>query len=159
MDTRTITSEQPEDVLVTPSTCIIQVDLCLVRREGRPVNPLDDSQLWQVVVRPRDARVYVQSAADATHSQDYRSVNWFGEKYQFSPTQAACVHCLWEAWEEGTPAVGQETILQNAGSESKRLVELFKGGSSKKGRSRMHAAWGTMIVPGEKKGLFQLKEP
>lgn len=84
----------------------------------------------------------------ARHSADFRSVHWFGAKHSFTPTQAACVKLLWEAWENRTPEVGQEWILQHPDveSESKRLVDLFK----------VHAAWGTMIVKGRTDGSFRL---
>jgi hypothetical protein len=86
------------------------------------------------------------SLPPARHSRDYRSVHWFGSNYSFTATQAACIQTLWEAWAAGTPEIGQETILDQAGSESKRLVEIFKG----------HDAWKTMIVPGSTKGTFKL---
>jgi hypothetical protein len=83
------------------------------------------------------------------HSQDFRSVHWYGQDFTFTATQAACVKVLWESQEQGTPAVGQECILEQAGSEQKRLVDLFKS----------HPAWGTMIVRAKKKGAYQLAEP
>ena len=44
-----------------------------------------------------------ESRDEVAHSPDFRSVIWFGTKYQFSPTQAASVRCLWQAWEDGFP--------------------------------------------------------
>jgi hypothetical protein len=85
----------------------------------------------------------------ARHSADYRSVDWFGIHYDFTALQAPCIECLWEAWENGTPDLGQEFIMAQAGAESRRLVDLFKG----------HGAWGTMIVPGATKGAYRLQEP
>jgi hypothetical protein len=82
------------------------------------------------------------------HSADFRSVHWFGADYTFTPTQAAVVRQLWEAWEDGTPGVGQETLLAGAGSEGSRLRDLFRG----------HAAMGSMIVA-LGKGLFALADP
>jgi hypothetical protein len=82
------------------------------------------------------------------HSADFRSVHWFGADYTFTPTQAAIVRQLWEAWEDGTPGVGQETLLAGAGSEGSRLRDLF----------RAHAAMGSMIVA-LGKGLFALADP
>jgi hypothetical protein len=83
----------------------------------------------------------------ATHTDDFRSVNWYGTEYVFTPTQAACVRVLWEAWERGTPAVGQDAILEAAGSVGGSLRHVFRKGK--------HPAWGKMIVsPG--KGTFRL---
>jgi len=84
----------------------------------------------------------------ARHSADFRSVHWYGDNYTFSPTQAACVKVLWMAWENGTPELGQETILEHpeVEAESKRLVDVFKG----------HPAWSRMIVKGNTAGAYRL---
>jgi hypothetical protein len=79
------------------------------------------------------------------HSPDFRSVHWKGQDYIFSPAQAAVIACLWEAWEDGMPDLGQETILEKAGSESNRLRDVFKD----------HPAWGVVIVS-RGKGIFGL---
>ena len=84
----------------------------------------------------------------ASHSADFASVNWYGKNYTFAPTQARCVEVLWEAWDNGTPALCQHHILERADSESKQLGYLFK----------KHAAWGSMIVRAAK-GTYQLKAP
>ena len=85
----------------------------------------------------------------ARHSQDFRSVCWFGAEFTFTALQAAVLRVLWEAWEDGTPEVGRETILQAAGSESERLRDVF----------RDHPAWGTLIVTGSQRGTYLLAEP
>jgi hypothetical protein len=92
-----------------------------------------------------------KDAPAARHSIDFRSVHWFGADHTFSATQAACVQVLWEAWENGTPEVGQATILEHpeVEAESKRLVDVFKG----------HPAWGTMIVKGRTAGAYRLAGP
>jgi hypothetical protein len=82
------------------------------------------------------------------HSADFRSVHWFGADYTFTPTQAAVVRQLWEAWEDGTPGLGQETLLEGAGSTGDRLRDVFRGSP----------AWGTLVVP-LGKGLFALAPP
>ncbi len=122
--------------------------------------------LYEVLVasfqdRVRVARAIQQAAKDlfpvdgrppsrpARHSPDFRSVHWFGTDYYFSTGQAACVKRLWEAWEQGTPDVGQDKILVDAEVECKRLVDLFRG----------HPAWGTMILRSGPKGLYRLQEP
>jgi hypothetical protein len=78
------------------------------------------------------------------HSVDFRSVNWFGTRYAFTASQATVVRLLWEAWENDTPEVGQETLLEGSGSESNKLSDLF----------RDHSAWGSFIVPGTSRGTF-----
>jgi hypothetical protein len=89
----------------------------------------------------------------ARHSEDFCSVVWFGTEYRFTKTQAACIRVLWEAWENKTPTLSEETILAKAGSQGSRLRDVFK--SKKDGP---HMAWGTMIVEAGK-GRFQLQEP
>lgn len=82
-----------------------------------------------------------------SHSADFRSVHWFGVDYTFSPTQAAVVRQLWEAWEDGTPELGAATLLEAAGSVCDRLPPLFQG----------NPAWGVMLVKGEGKGTYRLE--
>lgn len=88
------------------------------------------------------------TAKAAAHSSDFASVNWFGTVYEFTANQAACVKLLWGAWENRTPILGESTILENADVNSP-LRSLF----------RDHPAWGTMIVAGDVRGRFLLKEP
>lgn len=83
------------------------------------------------------------------HSSDFRSVRWHGGEYTFSGPQAACVRILWENWEQGTPDVGGETLIEAIDSNASRVTDLFK----------RHEAWGTMIVPGRRKGTYRLQEP
>jgi hypothetical protein len=87
----------------------------------------------------------------ARHSTDFRSVHWFGTNFSFTPTQAACVNILWREWENGTPEVGEDTILldNQVDAESKRLLDIFRG----------HPAWGAMIVRGATKGAYRLSPP
>lgn len=64
-------------------------------------------------VEQRVAKVSTSSDTDreAKHSPDFRSVNWFGTEYHFTATQAACVSVLWDAWTNGTPEIGGDTLL------------------------------------------------
>jgi hypothetical protein len=80
-----------------------------------------------------------------SHSPDYCAVRWHGEAYTFTPTQAAVVRQLWEAWADGSPEVRQETLLEAADSTAGRLRDLFRG----------HPAWGNLIVPAAK-GMYRL---
>src|SRR5262249_8972013 len=89
-----------------------------------------------------------QPLPPARHSPDFRSVVWFGEYHSFTKGQAAVVSILWLTWVVGVPDVGQETLLEKTELETPRLAKVFAG----------HAAWGTMIVPGETKGSFRLAE-
>jgi hypothetical protein len=84
-----------------------------------------------------------------SYSDDFRSVEWFGTPYAFTPMQAPCVEMLWAAWEHGAPELSQVTILDEIGSKSKRLRDLFK-------RS---PAFNKMIVRGKTKGSYRLEEP
>jgi hypothetical protein len=91
----------------------------------------------------------------ARHSADFRSVHWFGKVYYFSPTQAACIKVLWQAWKNRTPEIGQDTVLEDPGVEAnaKRLIDVFRDRDSESG---YHPAWGIMIVSGSTKGSFRL---
>lgn len=86
---------------------------------------------------------------DAAHSDDFRSVRWFGETYSFSAQQAACIKILWDNWEQGTPDVSGEYLLETCDSSSARVTDLFK----------RHKAWGAMIASGGSKGTYRLQEP
>jgi hypothetical protein len=87
----------------------------------------------------------------ARHSADFRSVHWYGKDYTFTPTQAACVKLLWGANENGTPELGQDTILLHPTVEAgaSRLRDVFKG----------HPAWDLLIVKGTTQGAYRLAEP
>jgi hypothetical protein len=85
----------------------------------------------------------------ARHSDDFRSVNWYGAAYSFTANQASVVRQLWEAWERGTPDVGDHTLLENADVQSERLNVMF----------RDHPAWKTMIQVGASRGTHRLMEP
>jgi hypothetical protein len=86
------------------------------------------------------------------HSDDFTSVDWYGQHYTFTRTQADCVREMWGNWERGTPSLKQRTILDGAESSNTRLRDVFR----KKGV--MHPAWGIMIVK-TGRGCFGLSEP
>lgn len=77
---------------------------------------------------------------DASHSEDFRCVNWYGAVYHFTTGQAGAVQRLWEAWESGMPSISSIIVTEASGGDSKRVRDLFKG----KGKV-MHLAWKTMI--------------
>jgi hypothetical protein len=88
------------------------------------------------------------SEQQPAHSPDFRSVNWFGADYSFTPNQAAVVKVLWECYQAGTPDVGDSCLLEAVESNSERLDLVFRG----------HPAWGTMIVSGRTRGTRRLAE-
>ena len=59
------------------------------------------------------------------------------------------VRVLWEAWQNGTPDVGQDYLIEQADAASGRLADVFKGSP----------AWKTLVVPGESRGAYRLAEP
>ena len=94
---------------------------------------------------------------DARHSDDFRSVHWYGVDYTFTASQAACVKVLWRNWDNRTPEIGEDTILTDpeVDAAAKRLIDLFRQRNSPSG---YHPAWGTMIVQG-RKGAYRLQAP
>jgi len=92
----------------------------------------------------------VEAALGATHSEDFATVNWFGVKYHFNPTQARCIGLLWAEWKKGDLGLNQSTIgdkIETA-SDNFRLAHSF----------RDHPAWGTLIQK-EAEGVFRLATP
>lgn len=87
--------------------------------------------------------------SEVAHSDDFRSVRWHGRNSSFTPTQAACVKLLWQAWEQGVPDVVGPRLLDVAGSECVRVSDIF----------RAHPAWGSLIARGGSRGTFRLLDP
>ena len=79
----------------------------------------------------------------------FTCVRWHGAAYTFGPMQARIVRVLWEAWERGVPDVDQRWLLNEAGSDSDRLLDVFRG----------HPAWGAMIAGGAVRGTYRLADP
>ena len=80
------------------------------------------------------------------HSIDFRTVVWDGATYHLTPKQAAVVKLLWESWEQGTPDVSAEAILEAADSLGGRLRDLFA----------RHPAWGNLVVSGKRRNTWRL---
>ena len=78
----------------------------------------------------------------ATHAPDFSSVNWFGIVYTFTPKQRSVIADLWQAWQDGYDAIGQDALLHEAESDCSRLRDLFLG----------NPAWGTMVVQAKFRG-------
>ncbi len=93
-----------------------------------------------------------ETSGRPTASADFRSVNWFGNDYTFTALQAKVVSLLWDGWVDGVPDMGEATILTEAESESKKLLDVFRSGDKR------HPAWGTMIQS-KTKGTYRLQEP
>lgn len=86
------------------------------------------------------------SGEEPKHLSDFRTVYWPGlGQFTFSTTQAGVIKQLWEAMVDGTWEVSQRTLLSRAGSQSDRLVDLFKG----------HPAWRALILPGAVAGNYR----
>ncbi|MBX3442855.1 MAG: hypothetical protein KF774_10645 [Planctomyces sp.] len=101
------------------------------------------------VTTGREAVVIMEAQpAGASHSPDFRSVNWFGQAHSFTPKQAAIVKVLWDAWENRTPVLGEAYIVETAEIEGSRVAPIY----------RQHGAWKTMIVSAGK-GMLRLQEP
>lgn len=86
-------------------------------------------------------------APDIRHSEDFRSVWWFGESFEFTGNQALVVKKLWEAWLNKTPVLSAATLNDALDSES-RMSVVFRG----------HPAFGTMIVKSGKDS-YRLEQP
>jgi hypothetical protein len=90
--------------------------------------------------------------AKPSHGPGFKSVDWFGVTYRFSPPQAACVAVLWRAWLGGTPIIREELVLESAHIDARSLKDVFRTGPGR-------FAWGTMIGNGDRRGTVRLAEP
>lgn len=91
----------------------------------------------------------VQATGPCTHAPDFRSVTWYGKPYRFTPIQAAIIKILWEARDHGTPDVGGQTLLEEAGSANGRLRDVFRG----------CPAWEDGMIAPSGKGTYALFAP
>lgn len=125
-----------------------------VIREVRLLVKMMLRMLWsdvrQAVQTPRRLSEPVIEAF--RHSKDFRGVNWNGNRFQLSKTQAAAIEALYLAHQEGVAEVHQEELLRKIGSSTTRLTELFRRGDGAR-------AWGTLIVQGETPGTYRLDLP
>ena len=81
-------------------------------------------------------------------SEDYRSVSWQGQEFRFTATQAKVVRLLREAQLSKTPEIGQDQLLEKAGSQLSQLRDLF----------RRNPAWRKLIISGSTRGSFRLSQ-
>ncbi len=86
------------------------------------------------------------------HNDDFTEVVWNGKQYKFNkPQQALSVGYLWK-----NKRAREKSIGEAIGSEAEnfRLIHIFRQQGKK---TKMHPAWGTMIVP-DGKGIYALAE-
>jgi hypothetical protein len=125
----------------------------LVRNQWK--SPEMDEASWQTLyekISVSDVTKLLRGkTVGPTHSNDYRSVSWYDTHYSFTGNQAACIKMLWAAWEQNTPDVGGDTLLEGAdvSMNAQRLDRVFRG----------HPAWGVMIASGGTKGSYRLQHP
>jgi hypothetical protein len=138
----------PLEEVVASNVAVVRLD-----QSGPPIPATTLSKLEHhaaILFREvKNAIGSVSPESNCRHSRDFRSVVWYGTSYSFTSTQAPAVKILWEAWSNGTPEVGQLSILESIGSESRRLSDLFANSP----------AWKTMIVDGKTKGAYCLSDP
>ncbi len=79
-------------------------------------------------------------------SDDYRTICFNGKSHQLTRNQSVIVRLLHAAHRRGTPAVGQETLLKAIEAETSRVRDSFK----------KSPLWGTLVVPGERRGTYRL---
>jgi len=103
--------------------------------EGKPI--------WDIL----SPRKPLTAHKDFGYSDGFRQIEWGGTRYTLTDFQAKAVSVLLDAYESGLPQVHQGRVLNRIGSKSKRLEHVF----------RRSPLWGTLIVRGDRKGLFQLK--
>ena len=124
--------------------------------QDEPENPDDEAPATAEVDQPK---LY-------SFGQGYRSVNWYGDMYSFTSTQAAVVEILAQAYEAGTPDVDAELLVgsdaftqeaikgkQKRASAAKRVRDIFRS------KGKMHDAWDIMLAPGGTRGTYCLKKP
>ena len=96
-------------------------------------------------------------AGECRHSDDYRTVFWFGQNYTFTATQARAVELLWREFVKGDLGLSQATVGEDLDSANRnfRLRDLFRVSGASSG---MHPAWDTMIQS-VGKGIYALRTP
>ncbi len=80
------------------------------------------------------------------HSDDFRNIKYDSKEWSLTPNQSRAAQRLIESLRNGTPEIGQDTILEELGVSTKRLRDVFKGSS----------AWNVLIVRGKTKGTYRI---
>ena len=81
------------------------------------------------------------------HSEDYSSVSLNGKPFTLTPRQAQVIQLLHAAYENGTPEIGSQFILEKIETPNSRLRDTF--------RSNLDA-WKTLVKAGTKRGTVRL---
>lgn len=106
--------------------------------------------LAKMEINERESAHTEQVEKPLSHSLDYRSVRWGDKAFSFTAAQSHAVRALVEAYERGTPDIGQETLLIDCiDTTQEKLATVF----------RDNPAWGQMIITGATKGTFRIADP
>ena len=81
-------------------------------------------------------------------SKDGRTIIKDGREYSITSLQADAIRMLYNAYMEGSHELHQDYILEEIGSQSKRLRDVF--------RSRPEV-WGDLIEKSKSRGMYRLK--
>lgn len=87
-----------------------------------------------------------EPAPELVFSRDYRSCRWRGQPFEFTPTQAKVMKTLHEEWSQGTPSVSKYTLLDDIGSVTTELRDIF----------RNNHAFKSLIISGNTSGTWRL---
>ena len=117
-------------------------------------NSNGQSDQGRTLDQPKESAGPWGPSACRRHSSDFRSVLWDGEVHEFTEKQAQVVEILWHEAENGTSLVGEATLLNALDPDGEHKYVTLKGVFDK----GKHLAWGTMIVPGGRKGTLRLSE-
>jgi len=97
------------------------------------------------------------------HSPDFRSIYFTNNDISFSSKQAEIFQCLYENYENGTPDVGQDYLLDLICSDSD-AEKSFKYKKNTRIRDyfrddEVKHLWGTLILKGKRRGTLRLCGP
>jgi len=94
----------------------------------------------------RSIRNHNSAVKEFVPAGDYRSVLFEGKEHTLTLNQATIIKTLHQAHKEGHSTVGKAAVLAAIGTETSRVRDSFKKSS----------LWGTLIIPGEKRGTYKL---
>lgn len=94
---------------------------------------------------PPDAEKERNDQYPCRHTDDFRTVTWYGTEYHFSVNQAACMKVLVDNWKNGNAAISGASVFESTESQSQFLSQVFKN----------HDAWKRMIISSDK-GMYKL---
>ncbi len=81
-------------------------------------------------------------------SEDFTCFLWHGREYKFGETQARVIKRLWQAREDGCPWMYGKRLLNDVGSESLKLQNIFNRNTD----------WRNIILS-DRKGKYRLNLP